>query len=74
MSKYPSIHLGSACDDLCILLEAVLCTLLPSFSFELPKERIVWNIAGVVYPTMGTGSDTKSSMFLKVSPLTESLG
>ncbi|KAH9949937.1 cytochrome P450 [Amylocystis lapponica] len=46
-------------------LEAVLCTLLPAFTFELPKESIVWNIAGINYPTMSSGNQPQ--MLLKVS-------
>ena len=52
-------------------LEAVLSTLLPSFTYELPKEDIIWNIASVCYPTMGTGA--RSQMFLKVTPLRRSV-
>ncbi|KAH9949896.1 cytochrome P450 [Amylocystis lapponica] len=48
-------------------MKAVLCTLLPVFIFELPKEQIVWNISGVNYPTMGGGSQPQ--MLLKVSAL-----
>ncbi|KAH9949926.1 cytochrome P450 monooxygenase [Amylocystis lapponica] len=48
-----------------VCLEAVLCTLLPAFTFEVPKESIVWNISGVNYPTMGSGNQPR--MLLKVS-------
>ncbi|KAH9944870.1 cytochrome P450, partial [Amylocystis lapponica] len=44
-------------------MKAVLCTLLPAFKFELPKGSIMWNIAAVTYPTMG--SDTRPEMLLK---------
>ncbi|KAH9944845.1 cytochrome P450 monooxygenase [Amylocystis lapponica] len=43
----------------------VLCTLLSSFTFDLPKEPISWNVAGVNYPT--TGDSTDPRMLLKVS-------
>lgn len=45
--------------------EAVLAVLIPVFTFELPKEPIVWNVAGVTYPTMGKEA-TKPQMKLKV--------
>ncbi|KAH9949903.1 cytochrome P450 monooxygenase [Amylocystis lapponica] len=48
-------------------MKAVLCTLLPSLVFELPKEAIVWNISGVNHPTMGSGS--RPQMLLKVTAL-----
>jgi len=51
-------------------MKAVLCTLLSNFTFELPKEKIMWNIAGVVYPTMG--DESRSRMVLKVTPLKDS--
>jgi len=50
-------------------MKAVLCTMLSSFTFELPDslEPIVWNISGVNFPTMGDGVDGR--MLLKVSLL-----
>ena len=42
--------------------------LLTSFSFELTDERIVWNSAAVMYPTMGEDS-TKPEMLLRVRAL-----
>jgi len=48
-------------------MKTSLCALLPAFKFELPRERIVWNIAGVHYPTMGDSAEP--CMLLKVSTL-----
>ncbi|OCH84539.1 cytochrome P450 monooxygenase [Obba rivulosa] len=48
-----------------IEMKAVLAVLLPVFTFELPKAPIVWNIAGVAYPTMSKEA-TKPKMMLKV--------
>ena len=33
--------------------ELVLATLLPAFKFELSKQTICWNAAGVSYPSVG---------------------
>ena len=51
------------------MAESVLTTLLPAFKFELPDspEPIMWNISGVVFPSMGNGSSP--SMLLKVTSL-----
>ncbi|EMD33549.1 hypothetical protein CERSUDRAFT_67761 [Gelatoporia subvermispora B] len=48
-----------------IEMKAVLSVLLPIFTFELPKEPIIWNIAGVAYPTMSEEA-AKPQMKLKV--------
>ncbi|KAJ3478664.1 hypothetical protein NLI96_g9603 [Meripilus lineatus] len=42
-------------------MKVVLTILLGSFKFSLPKQEIVWNLAGVKYPTVGRAS-TKPSM------------
>ena len=49
------------------MTETSLCALLSFFKFELPQERIVWNVAGVNYPTMG--DDPELRMLMKVSSL-----
>ena len=38
------------------LLEVVLIVLLGSFKFSAPSEEVVWNLAGVEYPTVGRDS------------------
>ena len=48
--------------------EVVLVILLANFKFELGKENIVWNSAGVAYPAVGEES-TKPEMPMKVSIL-----
>ncbi|EMD37251.1 hypothetical protein CERSUDRAFT_113894 [Gelatoporia subvermispora B] len=48
-----------------IEMKAVLAILLPVFTFELPKDSIMWNIAAVNYPTMGKEA-TKPCMRLKI--------
>jgi len=50
-------------------MKTILCTLLPTFKFELADapEPVVWNISGVNFPTMGSGRNP--SMVLKVSSL-----
>lgn len=41
------------------LSEVILSILIGSFKFSLPenKDEIVWNLAGVRYPTVGKDSD-----------------
>ncbi|KAL6306629.1 cytochrome P450 monooxygenase [Sparassis latifolia] len=46
-------------------LKVVLTTLLPKFTFELSGKPIVWNMAGVRYPTVGK-ENSKPEMPLKV--------
>lgn len=49
--------------------EVVLVTLLSTFKFELPKDKsIVWNVAGVRYPTVGY-ERAKAEMPLKLTML-----
>ena len=50
--------------------EVVLTILLGSFKFSLPKQEIVWNLAGVKYPTVGRAS-TKPSMPIVVERIRE---
>ena len=45
--------------------EVVLAILLRSFKFSLSSQEIVWNLAGIKYPTVGRDS-TKPSMPIKV--------
>ncbi|KAI0333101.1 cytochrome P450 [Cubamyces sp. BRFM 1775] len=49
-------------------MKVVLATLLPAFKFEPSKQRICWNAAGVVYPSVGEHL-TKPSMPLIVKSL-----
>lgn len=53
-----------------IIVEVVLSLLLGSFKFSLPDHEIVWNLAGVKYPTVGRISNTPS-MPMKVELLNE---
>ncbi|KAL6306620.1 cytochrome P450 [Sparassis latifolia] len=46
-------------------MKVVLAVLLPNFTFEPTGKPIVWNIAGVQYPTVGNES-TRAEMPLKV--------
>ncbi|KAI0676257.1 cytochrome P450 [Trametes maxima] len=46
-------------------MKVVLSTLLSTFTFEPSDKRIDWNLAGILYPTVGT--DTKPSLPLKLS-------
>ena len=57
---------GGSVSDTFLPVEIVLCTLLSGFKFELSEKPVVWNFAGVSYPSMGYES-TKPSMVLKVS-------
>ena len=50
------------------LAEVVLAVLLRSFKFSLGDEDIVWNLAGVNYPTVGKSS-IKASLPMKVEIL-----
>ena len=45
-----------------------MAVLLANFKFELGKDEIVWNNAGVAFPTVGDDS-TKPEMPLKVFAL-----
>ena len=56
----------SASDTFLPSVEIVLCILLSGFKFELSEKPVVWNFAGVSYPSMGYES-TKPAMVLKVS-------
>ncbi|KAL6306612.1 hypothetical protein BKA93DRAFT_824125 [Sparassis latifolia] len=49
-------------------MKVVLSALLPKFTFELTHKPIVWNMAGVRYPTVGRES-IKPEMPLKVGLL-----
>ncbi|KAJ3489260.1 hypothetical protein NLI96_g2239 [Meripilus lineatus] len=51
-------------------MKVVLSLLLGSFKFSLPDHEIVWNLAGVKYPTVGRISNTPS-MPMKVELLNE---
>ncbi|OBZ67938.1 hypothetical protein A0H81_12339 [Grifola frondosa] len=46
-------------------MKVVLSLLLSNFTFELSDKPIVWNVAGVRYPTMGKDG-RKPQMLLKV--------
>ena len=46
--------------------EVVLATLVSNFEFGLSEKSIVWNFAGVAYPTTNHES-SKPEMTLKVS-------
>ena len=50
------------------LAEVVLAVLISNFTFELSDKEIVWNNAGVAYPSVGRESK-KPELPLKVSPL-----
>jgi len=50
-------------------MKTVLCTLVPSFSFALPKDEITWNLSGVNFPSMN--GDAEPRMMLKISALNE---
>ncbi|KAI0649221.1 cytochrome P450 [Trametes meyenii] len=50
-------------------MKVVLATLLPSFTFDLPDKPIIWNWAGVAYPTMGGVDVTRAELLLKIKPV-----
>ena len=52
------------------ILEVVLSELLTNFAFELSDKPVVWNLAGVSYPSISTES-TKGELWLKVRKLSE---
>ncbi|KAI0697098.1 cytochrome P450 [Cerioporus squamosus] len=47
-------------------MKVVLCTLISAFKFELSDKPIIWNFAGISYPTLTKGS-TRPEMYLKVA-------
>ena len=49
-----------------IFAEVALSVLIANFNFELSDKEIVWNNAGVAYPSVGKES-SKPEMPLKVS-------
>ncbi|KAI0668337.1 cytochrome P450 [Trametes maxima] len=49
-------------------MKVVLAMLIPAFKFELSDKTITWNVAGVVYPSVGKNSP-KPEMPLKVTRL-----
>ncbi|KAI0648471.1 cytochrome P450 [Trametes meyenii] len=49
-------------------MKIVLAMLIPAFKFELSDKTIIWNVAGVVYPSVGKDSP-KPEMPLKVTRL-----
>lgn len=44
--------------------------MLANFTFELSEKPVVWNLAGISYPTVGTES-TKQELWLKVRAVRE---
>ena len=71
MSKSPCVVARSSeADRVSTSTETVLFTLLSSFKLELAaagSEAIVWNVGGVIFPSMGHGNGP--AMMLKVSLL-----
>ncbi|KAH9886464.1 cytochrome P450 [Cubamyces lactineus] len=51
-------------------MKVVLSELLTSFAFDLSDKPVVWNLAGVSYPSISTES-TKGELWLKVRKLSE---
>ena len=69
LSKCPLLYAGFDTDVLPIArAEVVLAVLVANFMFELGSKEIVWNNAGVAYPTVGKESKTPE-MPLKVSAI-----
>lgn len=50
--------------------EVVLSEMLANFTFELSERPVVWNMAGISYPTVGT-ENTKQELWLKVKKIHE---
>lgn len=50
--------------------EVVLSEMLANFTFELSERPVVWNLAGILYPTVGMES-TKQELWLKVRAVRE---
>ncbi|KAL1946305.1 hypothetical protein VTO73DRAFT_15432 [Trametes versicolor] len=50
--------------------EVVLSEMLANFTFELSETPVVWNIAGVAYPTV-TAESTKQELWLRVRKVRE---
>lgn len=48
--------------------EVTLSVLLEAFAFSLTDKEIVWNFAGICYPTMGKDTD-KPSLVLRAENL-----
>lgn len=42
--------------------------MLANFTFELSEKPVVWNLAGISYPTVSTES-TKQELWLKVKKI-----
>ena len=54
--------------NICMPAEVVLAVLLRTFKFSPSGKEVVWNLAGVNYPTVG-GTSNKPSMPLKIELL-----
>ena len=64
MSTSAGCHCVATLTQVSFILEAVLAVLLSTFTFEHTNKEIKWNLAGIIYPTVG---DEKSpSLPLKV--------
>lgn len=50
--------------------EVVISEMLANFTFELSERPVVWNLAGISYPTVGMES-TKQELWLKVRAVRE---
>ena len=51
-----------------LLQEVVLAVMLQCFKFRLSDKEIVWNLAGINYPTVGSKS-TFAELPLKLEPI-----
>ncbi|KAL1946273.1 hypothetical protein VTO73DRAFT_15400 [Trametes versicolor] len=51
-------------------MKVVLSEMLANFTFELSEKPVVWNLAGISYPTVSTES-TKQELWLKVKRVHE---
>jgi len=47
-------------------MKVILAVLLSKFSFEPVKEPIVWNVAGIWYPTVGKGDEPRMPMRVRL--------
>ena len=64
--RYTSPHAWFKCTDLS-LAEAMLVTLIDTFTFELvPEKEIYWNISVIFYPTVGP-EDLEMQLPLRVA-------
>ena len=67
MSEYMKTFVVSGAHDSLFTPEVVLSQLIPTFAFELPKEKIIWHHGPIMTPSTDGTTLQQPHMPLKVS-------